>query len=183
MKLTKFSDIPQFTTDGYYQVEYNLVRFVKYLQEEVEEYGLQLNPDFQRGHVWTEQQQIDWLEYFLMGGKSGNVIYLNNPFLHRYREPKPNEYGDYVCVDGLQRITSIQKFVSNEIKVFGSYFKEYEEPVRMIKHNIKVNINDLRTKSEVLKWYIGMNSGGTPHSKSEIERIEELLDKENSLGK
>jgi hypothetical protein len=67
--------------------------------------------------------------------------------------------------------------------VFGSYFKEYEEPVRMIKHNIKVNINDLRTKSEVLKWYIGMNSGGTPHSKSEIERIEELLDKENSLGK
>ena len=28
-----------------------------------EEMGLELNPDFQRGHVWTEQQQIAFLEY------------------------------------------------------------------------------------------------------------------------
>ena len=40
--------------------------------------GLQLNPEFQRGHVWTEEQQIAWVEYYLRGGKSGNTIYLNN---------------------------------------------------------------------------------------------------------
>lgn len=39
-------------------------------------------------YVWTEEQQIAWLEYHLRGGKSGNTIYLNNPFWNSYREPK-----------------------------------------------------------------------------------------------
>ena len=33
---------------------------------------------------------------------------------------KPDTYKDFVCVDGLQRITSIQRFINNEIKVFNS---------------------------------------------------------------
>lgn len=67
MKLTKFKDIPQFTSDGCYRCNYPLTSLVKYIEEEVETMGLQLNPDFQRGHVWTEEQQIAWLEYHLRG--------------------------------------------------------------------------------------------------------------------
>ena len=105
-KITKFKNIKQFTTDGNYNVCYPLPSLVKYIAEEIEEMGLQLDPEFQRGHVWTEQQQIAWLEYHLRGGKSGNTIYLNNPFWHSSRQPKDGEYKDYVCVDGLQRITA-----------------------------------------------------------------------------
>ena len=61
-KITKFRDIPQFTTDGCYQVNYPIMSLVKYIEEEVKTMGLQLNPNFQRGHVWTEEQQIAWLE-------------------------------------------------------------------------------------------------------------------------
>lgn len=132
MKITRFKDIPQFTSGGSYQVNYSLTSLVREIEEEVNEMGLQLNPEFQRGHVWTEEQQIAWLEYHLRGGKSGNTIYLNNPFWSSYREPKQNEYSDYVCVDGLQRITAAQRFVHNEIKVFGSYFKEYEDRLQMM---------------------------------------------------
>lgn len=88
MKYTKFSDIPQFTSNGSYQVNYPLVSLVRYIEEEVEEMGLQLNPEFQRGHVWTEEQQIAWIEYHLRGGKSGNTIYLNNPFWKSISTPK-----------------------------------------------------------------------------------------------
>ena len=129
-KITRFKDIPQFTSSGSYQVNYPLTSLVREIEEEVSEMGLHLNPEFQRGHVWTEEQQIAWLEYHLRGGKSGNTIYLNNPFWNSYREPKQNEYSDYVCVDGLQRITAAQRFVHNEIKVFGSYFKEYEDRLK-----------------------------------------------------
>ena len=73
-KITKFRDIPQFTSDGCYQVNYPIISLVKYIEEEVETMGLQLNPEFQRGHVWTEEQQIAWIEYHLRGGKSGNTI-------------------------------------------------------------------------------------------------------------
>ena len=177
MKITKFKDIPQFTSSGSYQVNYPLTSLVKYIEEEVSEMGLQLNPEFQRGHVWTEEQQIAWLEYHLRGGKSGNTIYLNNPFWNSVRKAKQGEYSDYVCVDGLQRITAAQRFVHNEIKVFGSYFDEYEDKLRLVNDNTLIlNVNDLKSEKEVLLWYIDMNVGGTPHTSEEIERIKKMIE-------
>lgn len=79
-KITRFKDIHQFTFVGCYQVNYPLTSLVEYIEDEIKDAGLQLNPEFQRGHVWNEQQQVAWLEYHLRGGKSGNTIYLNNPF-------------------------------------------------------------------------------------------------------
>lgn len=176
-KITRFKDIPQFTSDGCYQVNYPLVSFVKCIEEEVETMGLQLNPGFQRGHVWTEEQQIAWIEYHLRGGKSGNTIYLNHPFWRSIREPRTTEYRDYVCVDGLQRITAAQRFVHNEIKVFGSYFKEFEDSMRTLQQTMILNVNDLKTEKEVLQWYVDMNAGGTPHTNEEIERVKRMIAK------
>lgn len=175
-KITRFRDIPQFTSDGCYQVNYPIISLVRYIEEEVETMGLQLNPNFQRGHVWTEEQQIAWLEYHFRGGKSGNTIYLNNPFWYSTREAKDAEYKDYVCVDGLQRITAAQKFIHNEIKVFGSYYNEFEDGMRVLPQTMILNVNDLKTEKEVLQWYIDMNSGGTPHTNEEIERVKRMID-------
>lgn len=173
MKITKFKDIPQFTSDGSYHANYTIVSMVKFIEDEVNDSGLQLNPKFQRGHVWTEDQQIAWLEYHLRGGKSGNTIYLNDPFW--YCTSKRNGYSDYVCVDGLQRITAAQRFIHNEIKVFGSYYEEYEDKIRILSNTMIVNVNDLKTEKEVLQWYIDMNAGGTPHTNEEIDRVREMI--------
>lgn len=173
MKLTKFKDIPQFTRDGNYQVDMDIRRIPEWIANEQREMGLQLNPDFQRGHVWTEEQQIAWLEFFLKGGKSGNVVYFNCPSWH-YNVNK-GDYNEYVCVDGLQRLTAICRFVNNEIKVFGSYFNEYEDPRVAGRYTLKINVNDLKTEKEVLQWYIDMNIGGTPHTIEEIKRVRKML--------
>ena len=173
-KITKFADIHQFTRDGNYQVNMDIRRIPEWIQVEQKEMNLQLNQTFQRGHVWTEEQQIAWLEFFLRCGKSGNIVYFNCPSWHY--EVKSGEYNDYVCVDGLQRLTAICKFINNEIKVFGSYFKEYEDPRGVNQHTLIVNVNDLKTEKEVLQWYIDMNAGGTPHTKDEIERVKRMLE-------
>lgn len=83
---------------------------------------------------------------------------------------------DYVCVDGLQRITAAQKFIHNEIKVFGSYFDEYEDKMRLVNNTLILNVNDLKSEREVLQWYIDMNVGGTPHTTEEIESVKKLID-------
>ena len=171
-KLTKFSDIPRFTQDGTWQSDFTFDYLVSFIKEEVEKHGLQLNPNFQRGHVWTEEQQVAWLEFFLRGGKTSRIIYFNKPSWNR--SVPEGEYDEYVCVDGLQRLTAIQRFVNNEIKVFGSYYNEYTDSMRMI-HSIKININDLKSEKEVLQWYVDMNSGGTPHTYEEIERVREMI--------
>ena len=69
----------------------------------------------------------------------------------------------------------IRRFMNNEIPVFGSYFSEYEDKMSIIRHSIKVNVNNLKTEKEVLQWYVDMNSGGTPHTDKEIERVKEMI--------
>lgn len=176
VKYTKFSEIPQLTRYGNCEYDFSLKNLVDFVEKEIEEQGLNMNPDFQRGHVWTEKQQISFVEFFLRGGKTGRVIYFNNPKWNC--STNGGSYSDYVCVDGLQRYTAIKRFLNNEIKVFGSYYSEYEDTIRDT-NTIKVNINDLKSKKEVLQWYLEFNAGGTPHSDTEIQKVKKLLEYEN----
>jgi len=173
-----FNEIPQFTRQGSYEVNMPISFIDEKLTdwETSPEMKLQLNPDFQRGHVWTEEQQIAFLEYFLKGGHSGCVIYFNNPNWAHFN-PRPGAYNDFVCVDGLQRLTAIRRLMRGEIKVFGHYIHEFEGNIRQLKaaHNIKFNVNNLQSKKEVLQWYLATNTGGTPHTQTEIERVKPLL--------
>ena len=176
-KIIRFADIPQFTHEGSHECNYSLASLVRYIEEEERDYGLQLNPEFQRGHVWTEEQQFKWIEYHLRGGKSGNVIYLNDPFFNNWGEARDGDYKDYVCVDGLQRITAARRFIHNEIPAFGTYYREFEDKLRTLNCTIRVNTNNLKTEREVLQWYIDMNDGGTPHTKDEINRVRDLIER------
>lgn len=119
----KFSEIKQFTAEGTYNVNMSFPYLLKWIDENIEELGLQLNPDFQRGNVWLEQQQIAYIEYLIKGGKSARIIYFNHPnWMGSFK-------GEFVCVDGLQRLTAIQKFMKNELPVFGHYLDEYEDKI------------------------------------------------------
>lgn len=171
----KFKDIPQLTEYGVYQVNvpirYVLDNITKW--EEDSYYQLQLNPDFQRGHVWTEEQQIRYMEFLLKGGKSSRVIYFNKP---SWQSSMPiKKYDDFVCVDGLQRLTAIMRFLKNEIKVFDTYYKDFEDKLP-IRYDVIFNVNNLKTKKEVLQWYIDLNIGGTAHTKEEIDKVKKMME-------
>jgi len=174
MKCTRFADIPKFISHGNYAVDYPIDYLIKWLEEEKQEMDLQMCPDFQRGHVWTEAQQIAFVEFLLRGGKSGRDLYFNCPSWHR--QVPEGAYNDYVCVDGLQRITAINRFINNEIKVFESYRKEYTDSPRLLQDTMRVHVNDLKTKREVLQWYLEMNAGGTPHTDEEINRVRKMME-------
>lgn len=169
----KFSDIPQMLTNrANYHVDVALKYFDSTIQSYIDEQGLILNPDFQRGHVWTEEQQIAYMEYILRGGSSGKDLYFNKP---SWSCAAQTDYDDFVCVDGLQRITAIRKFMTNKLKVFGLFLNEYEDEPRQITTRISIHINDLQYKRDVLQWYIEMNEGGTPHTKEEIQKVKDML--------
>lgn len=167
----KWNEIPKYKEYGISSHEnLGFVKYIDRIKEEIEKYHLQLNPDFQRGHVWTVQQQEKYLEFFLRGGKGGRDFYFN----------WNNE--EYVLVDGLQRTNALIKFVNNEIKVFGQYFSEFEFTKYIVTANplpeftVNVYRNNLASKKEILQWYVDMNAGGTPHTNEEIERIKKMIE-------
>lgn len=139
----------------------------KILKDYVCNYKLEINPDFQRGHVWTEEQQIAYVEYMLRQPQSGKHIYFNHPgWMTSFK-------GDMVLVDGLQRITAAVRFMNNDLKVYGCYYSEFEGKLDSATEFI-FNIAKLPTKKDVIQWYLDFNTGGTPHSKEEIERVKAL---------
>lgn len=170
MNKMKYSDIPQLTRPASYQVEiaWNyLEHHLIGLQEDFKN-DFELNPDFQRGHVWTEEQQIAYVEFKLRGGTGSDVIQCN---CHGWMG---NYDGKFQLVDGKQRLNAALRFLRNEIPAFGKYRNEYEDriPNRI---RFKWTVNDLKTREEVLRWYLEMNSGGTPHTKEELEKVKKML--------
>jgi hypothetical protein len=174
-----FSDIPQFTRMGSWECDYSLASFVTFIEDAELEEGLEMNPDFQRGHVWTEKQQVAYIEFLLKGGKTARVIYLNHA---GWSKISKDGLDSFVCVDGLQRATAIKRFVKNEIKVFGFFYNQFEGNPRIMQ-GIKININELKTRKEVLQWYCEFNSGGTVHTEEEINRVRELIKIEEKKNK
>jgi hypothetical protein len=175
----KFADIPKFTPYGSYRCNVSVRHMQSALDDYIEWNKLEMNPDFQRGHVWTQGQQISYVEFFLKGGKTGRDIYFNCPGWQRRTIE-----GTMVCVDGLQRITALQKFMADELEIFGNTkFSDFEDNMRMCRHtDLTFHINDLETREEVLRWYLEMNFGGTPHTFDELERVNQLLIKECKDG-
>lgn len=81
------------------------------------------------------------------------------------------------CVDGLQRLTAIRKFLNNELSIFGgNYLDDFEDKKVLLRTmSLRINVNNLKTRKEVLQWYLDFNTGGTVHSDEEIERVRKLL--------
>jgi uncharacterized protein with ParB-like and HNH nuclease domain len=181
MKITSYSQIRkelQFIRDGNYEVDYEIHRLWDWVEKQMNERHegmavLNIDPDFQRPHVWKERQQRMWLEFILRGGKTGRVFYFNHPsWMRGYNK------GEFVLVDGKQRLEALRKWMANEIKVFGSYKSEYTDNPAMVGNTLKVNVNSLPTKADVLRWYLQMNGGGTPHKPSELKKVIDILKEE-----
>lgn len=173
-KITRFRDVPAFIQSGGYEVDQSPDYLISWIDREIAESGFQTDPDFQRGHVWTDKQRRAFIEYFLRGGKTARVLYFNNPSGHKQAT---TAYNDFVLIDGKQRLEAWRKFLGNRLRVFGSYFKQYSDELRVIQ-TMRVNVNDLQTRAEVLSFYLQYNQSGVVHSEEEIKRVKALLRKE-----
>lgn len=178
----KFSEIPQLLSAGSWECSYSLASVPGVLEEWKTESGLQLTPDFQRGRVWTEAQQSAYMEYILRGGRSGLVIFFNQP---SWQNAATTDYDELVCVDGLQRLTAVQRFLAGEISVFGQRYADFGDSIRRAVAGpcLRFNVNTLQTREQVLTWYLQINDGGTPHTAAEIDRVKALLEAERARAK
>lgn len=166
-------DIPQIAV-ARYRVDMP-IHFVKSWidKQTCPEIGLycDLSPDYQRDHVWTKAQASSYMEWVFRGGQSGKEIYWNHPnWMCGFK-------GTLELVDGKQRIKAVLDFFDNKVKVFGMKFREFEggeSGLHMV--CLSFNVASLKTRAEVIQWYIDMNSGGTVHKKAEIDNARKLLE-------
>jgi len=170
----KYRDIPQAIQEGSWCCNFTIRHFIERIDDWKSE-GLEMNPDFQRGHVWTVGQSKRYIEALLEGRvKNANTIYLNNS------EFMNSGSRNFYCVDGLQRYNAVKLFYENKLSIYNNIklddFEDKHILLRMLL--LKINMNTLQTRKEVLQWYLEMNSGGTVHTKEELNRVKKLLKNE-----
>lgn len=164
-----------------YEVDMEWRWFRRQMNSLGEDYGgLDYTPDFQRGHVWSEQQQTRFIENVLRGviGSAGFQVQFNCPNWDNFDYEGDLPRG-FQCIDGLQRITAINKFLDGEIKPFGLSASDLDgssfNPHRSM-FRFRVAVHNFERKADLLTHYLDINSGGTPHSKEELDRVAAMRD-------
>lgn len=170
MEKLDFNTVRKLTGQGRYKSECPLDFLNQKIENFIEKYDLDINPDFQRGHVWTELQQQLFVEFILLGGKMQPLLFNHPDWMNNFK-------GRMVLVDGKQRMTALLKFLNNDLEVFGHLFSDIEN-INLSIFDVPIVINDLKTRKEVLQWYLELNSGGTPHTEAEIDKVYQLLENE-----
>jgi hypothetical protein len=165
-------DIPPLVPDAEYDIAVAWTSIDRQLDEFAEGYGIDLDPDFQRGHVWNDDQRTRYIEFILRGGTSSRTILFNQSGWGRHSEGRGEPV---VLVDGKQRLETARMFLRGEVKAFGSTIDQFEDKLDRIKHRFQFNVNSLATRKEVLQWYVDLNSGGVVHTSEEIERVRALM--------
>jgi hypothetical protein len=168
-----FKDINTFTRTPNYRVnvpwDYIEINIDHWKEDKEGICPVDLEPDFQRLHVWTPEQQTKYVEYILSGGMSGREIYFNcTGWMNDFRGP-------FVIVDGKQRLHAVREFLANRVPIFGGNYRKDIEGRLPSNADFLFCVNDLKTRAEVIKWYLEMNAGGTPHTPAEIAKAKELL--------
>lgn len=148
------------------------------IKNAVQEWPMTYDVDFQRGHVWTQEQQAKFIGYLLEGGIAPQVVVNNGP------------QGDLVpaeIVDGKQRVFAATEWADNKIPALLFNGREiWESSLDVVSKrivNTSIGLNFAMTqlsRLEALEVYIRLNRGGTPHTQDEIVRVEKLLKKEQS---
>lgn len=148
----------------------------------IESHKIDLNPDYQRDHVWTREQSIAYVGHVLEGGNPGLIL------INSYNNGR---IGPYEVVDGKQRLTAIRMWVRNEIpaKLPFANVEVYREEldkksVMACSLTITLEIGRMyyKTRKEVMEIYLRLNAGGSIHKPEELDRVRKMLAENKAKG-
>lgn len=167
-----------------YTVEVSLHGVEPQLETFANNYGLNLDPDFQCGHVWTPEQRVAFMEGLFRGTVNPTLIIQFN-FPHwDMQDPDSDLPDEMQIVDGLQRLTTIRQFMDGSIRPFGltpSDLDDTDFDLRCSLISVKLAVHTFAKHEDLLSYYLAIHSGDTSHSPQELEQVRGLIEQRNSM--
>lgn len=144
---------------------------------------IDLDPDYQRGRVWTEQQQRAFVGHVLEGGSMPDL------WMRVLKEGEATGQPPfYECVDGKQRVLAMLAWWEGRIpaqlsKENGSREIWAEDLSRSELTRLRLDIMprvqllEGYSRKQILRVYLRLNRG-IPHTEAELERVQALYEAE-----
>lgn len=165
----------------------------------VERGRLDLNPPYQRGDVWTEDQRIALVYSWLTGATIPSITINDRSGREWVGAPLPsNGTGWYACIDGKQRMTTAVMWMRGEFAVPASWFpadcvaitevtadgsyvrytglNERGQSRSTDRTAIPVGMGEFATVQAEAQVYLLLNGGGTPQSDADMRNAARIAD-------
>lgn len=103
-------------------------------------------PDFQRSFVWKNNKKYQLISSLFKGFPIGALTLYEDE-------------GQYYIIDGLQRINTLQQYLSSPSKIVGfkEYYSKISDDIKSFMANNDLNIRESKLKSCIKEWYEGLN--------------------------
>lgn len=136
-------------------------------------FGVDMDPDYQRGLVWDERDKEYLLDsVFHDGIEIGRFVFvcLSN------EEQVERDY-TYEILDGKQRLNCLCEFYENRFSYKGLYFNDLNPYDKNTFFNKKIAIGEARdlTREEKLQLFLAVNRGGKAMNDTHMKRVEDML--------
>jgi hypothetical protein len=146
-------------------------------------------PPFQRGHVWTDTQAVGFIDSARKGLNLGTYTFNTTLGIKEARrldkEGREFFFADLWLLDGMQRLTALQRFFDDKFAVGGSLWSEVpQDSQRLFLSNVHFAAYETKLVDEAImrELYDAMNFGGTPHNEEDraIQRHDASLPPSNN---
>lgn len=144
-------------------------------------FGVDFNPDYQRGSIWDDGDREKLLDSIFAGREIGRFVFKQLPFT---RTSDDGNY--YEIVDGKQRMLTLLAFNENRFPYKGVYYNDLSAQDKNWFMDAPIGVAEIDqnvTRTEVLEIFLALNQGGKPVAKEVLDHARELLKEEKGKGK
>lgn len=136
-------------------------------------FGIDMNPDYQRGYVWGQEDKELIIDSIFNNIDIGKFV-----LIHLSNDEWSERGYSYEILDGKQRLNTIVEFYENRLQYNGKYFNELSRKDQRLftNHTVAVANVDECDKKTILKYFLMLNRTGKSMSNEHLEKIEQMLE-------
>lgn len=138
-------------------------------------FGIDMEPDYQRGLVWSLEDKQALIESIFRDVDIGKFVFAHRP----YKEASPG----YEIIDGKQRLSALIEFYECRFLWRGkSYYDLHpSDQSRLETYPVSyAELNERTTRAEILDCFIRLNTSGRPQDPKHLEAVKALLTEEGA---
>lgn len=134
--------------------------------------GIDLNPDYQRELIWSEEQKVALIDSIFKNIDIGKFAIIRRKF-----DQERNNY--YEILDGKQRIQALMDFYECRIKYKGLTYNDlhWRDRIHFREYNISWAETEPLTNEQKYRYFLKLNTSGTPVSEEHMNKVKEMLKK------
>jgi hypothetical protein len=135
-------------------------------------FGVDFEPDYQRGYVWEDCDRESLLDSIFMGADIGRFV-LRKRGDEEWHEDKIA----FEIVDGKQRLLTLLAYYENRFPYKGAFYNDLSPRDRRKFEDLSVSVAEISnlTRADTLRLFLLLNRGGRPVSDAVIKKAQQML--------